>query len=306
MSQNLICDICNTPIEDNKYYVCESCNKAFHHDCAYKERNLFKGQPGLRRCKFCQSFMIDKANVLGYVKKVKEEMKKEEEIRITEELKKIEQEQIEENVESRVLEEEEEDKNSNILDREYDRAKIGGLLEAVKKKAQKSMQSGMGGILDIKDYKDTWTLIHGRIPILGEDYLFFNQIDEALNQHPNFLHFQIKEFLEKLGYIIEHDIKPLPVEFRIGTNVCVIFNFTGYLSAEIECKKDKIKGFTKIYLKEEGICHYSKEFEPPFVKGNIHLVFAGNVENMSIDELGEDITKLKEKIIEFLQTKLPF
>ncbi|MHA1298325.1 MAG: hypothetical protein ACTSO9_02660 [Candidatus Helarchaeota archaeon] len=187
------------------------------------------------------------------------------------------------------------------LDRIAHRRKVGGVIDGIKKKAR-----GAAAVLQLDDYKDTWTLIHGKKPVLDENYLYFQQIDDALNQHPNFLHFQIKQFLEEFDYVIINDVKPLPDEIRLKDNEHIIFNFTGYLSASIECKREKLKGHTRIYLKEEGICHFSSQFAPPFVKGNIRLVFAGTVENMSSNELKTDILGLKEKINDILNTEVTF
>ena len=206
-----------------------------------------------------------------------------------------------------------------VLDRKKDRKHMTGIVESVKDK--------MPSIHGFKDYKTTWTLIHGSAPILKEDYLYFHQIDKPLNQHPNFLHFQIKEFLEELDYIIVSDARPLPLEFEVKSGCMVVFNCSGYLSASIECKRevlkedskhsrreflkkaikpsDTVKGHTKIYVKEEGICYYSKDFEPPYLKGNIRIVFAGSIKQMNKEELMRDIEKLNGKILEFLETPLP-
>jgi len=204
------------------------------------------------------------------------------------------------------------------LDRKNDRKQLTGVIDSVKDK--------MDGIRRPKDYKDTWTLIHGRIPVLKDDYLYFQQIDKVLNQHPNFLHSQIRQYLEELDYIIISNSRPLPLELKIVTDCMLVFNFSGFLSASIDCKREiiaeeskssrrellkraikpnEIKGYTKIYLKEEGICYCSKDFEPPYFKGNIRIAFAGCIKNMSKEELKTDLEKLKSKILEFLEPSLP-
>ncbi|MFX1449437.1 MAG: hypothetical protein ACFFCM_01260 [Promethearchaeota archaeon] len=309
MSSKIMCDICDNPIEDYNYYFCETCKKGFHFKCVRGEKKMFPGKPGHRECKYCNNIMIDEED---RAKAVKKEEKEREKLLKKEEEEKARLIKEKEEEETRLLKEEEKiqeelmQEEMEKLDRISDRKKMGGLMDAVKKKMKKSIRSGIEGILEIEDYKDEWTLIHGKPPILDDEYLYFHQIDEALNQHPNFLHFQIKHYLEELDYNIEHDIKPIPTEFDVGEAVIKIFNYLGYLSAFIECKREKTKGYTKIYLKEEGICHYSSKFAPPFVKGNIRIEFAGIVQNMNEEELQKDIEKLNGKIIEFLNKNIPF
>ena len=60
MSQDIKCDICEDPIVNLKYYLCETCNKTFHHNCVYKEKQSFPGVPRKRRCKYCGNLMIDR------------------------------------------------------------------------------------------------------------------------------------------------------------------------------------------------------------------------------------------------------
>ncbi|MFX1452648.1 MAG: hypothetical protein ACFFCM_17555 [Promethearchaeota archaeon] len=276
------CDICSELIEDNKHYFCEACEKAFHFKCVKKKQYLFREENGNKTCRYCHKPMIDM--------KEKEKLEK----------KMEKKQQIEE--EKMALEEE---KESATLDRITQRKSLTGVMESVKQK-MKGLKSGISAILDIEDYKDDWTLMHGRTPVLDSNFLFFNQIDSSLNQHPNFLHFQIRQQLEALDYIIENEATPLPLEFEIEEGKIKIFNFTGYLSALIETKGLKLKGYTKIYVKEEGICYYSKDFGAPFVKGNIRITFAGTNNNMSDEELESDISQLKQKIHEFLSTEIPY
>ncbi|MHA1302056.1 MAG: hypothetical protein ACTSO9_21785 [Candidatus Helarchaeota archaeon] len=353
MENILTCHLCKKPIKDNRYYTCENCNMNFHHKCVYKEKKLFIGKPGLRKCKYCNNYMLDQHDIEGFYKNLRaeeekkaERMKKEKERQrelekeraLFEEArgkleKKAEDYEINEDYSEALrvykslaknankLEEHElvtvyEEKINKLnklergrrltLDRKTDRKKIGGLLTTIKRKVQKSIKSGAEAILELENYKDTWTLIHGKIPVLEDDYKFFQQIDESLNQHPNFLHFQIKQYLEELDYIIEDDIKPLPTEIKMSNDEFLILNFSGYLSALIECKKEKINGYTKVYLKEEGVCFVDKQYGHPYFNGNIRLIFAGTVKNMDDSELEVDLNKLKTKIINFLNTELPF
>ncbi len=278
----IICDICNGPIQDKKHYICEHCDKGFHFKCVKKKKYLFREDHDTRQCRYCHNPMIDMEEEEKYEKKMEKQLQDEEERKVIEEEKAL-----------------------AMLDRKTQRKMLTGVRESVKKK-MKGLKSGFDAILNIEDYKDDWTLIHGRIPILDDDFLFFHRINEALNQHPNFLHFQIRHYLESIDYIIEDEAVPLPLEFDIEGGKIKIFNYSGYLSAIIECKGIKLKGATNIYVKEEGICYYSKDFEPPFVKGNIHFSFAGSVQNMNKEELKSDIEKLNQKIIEFLKTDVPY
>ena len=187
------------------------------------------------------------------------------------------------------------------MDRTLHRKKVGGVLDAVKDKLH-----GAAAILKLEDYKDTWTLIHGSKPVLDDNYLYFQQIDDALNQHPNFLHFQITQFLEELNYIIVNEVKPLPDEIKLNEKEQIIYHYKGYIGASIDTKREKIKGYTKIFCKEEGICYFSSEFDPPYVKGNIRIAFGGIVNNMKHEELQQDILNLKGKIEGALRTDIPF
>ena len=112
--------------------------------------------------------------------------------------------------------------------------------------------------------------------------------------------------LEEIGYVIANDVKPLPDEIKMGEKDHLIFDFTGYITGVIDCRREKIKGHTKIYLKEEGMCHMSTQFGPPYVKGYIRIVFAGEIENMKHEELQQDIVNIKKKIPEILKTEIEF
>ena len=150
--------------------------------------------------------------------------------------------------------------------------------------------------LDSKGEVDRWALMHANSPITKRPYQNFSEVELIVKDHPNFLHKVIHDMIEDFGYKIEKEIKPLPEEIIVPDKINKVFNFVGSMKGTINTEKNKMKGFTSIYIIEEGFSTFAYGAEQPTVFSKMKVSLAGDIENMDINELKNDIESITDQL----------
>ena len=150
--------------------------------------------------------------------------------------------------------------------------------------------------LDSKGAVDRWALMHANSPITKRPYQNFSEVEMIVKDHPNFLHKIIHDMIEDFGYKIEKERKPLPEEIIVPDKINKVFNFVGSMKGTINTEKEKIKGFTSIYIVEEGFCTFAYGEEKPTIFSKMKVSLAGDIEKMDINELKNDIESITKQL----------
>jgi len=150
--------------------------------------------------------------------------------------------------------------------------------------------------LDSKGVVDRWALMHANSPVTKRPYMNFSEVEMIVKDHPNFLHKIIHDMIEDFGYKIEKERKPLPEEIIVPDKINKVFNFVGSMKGTINAEKEKVKGFTSIYVVEEGFCTFAYGEEKPSVFSKMKVSLAGDIEKMDINELKNDIESITKQL----------
>ena len=150
--------------------------------------------------------------------------------------------------------------------------------------------------IDSKGTVDRWALMHANSPITKRPYMNFSEVEMIVKDHPNFLHKIIHDMIEDFGYKIEKERKPLPEEIIVPDKINKVFNFIGSMKGTINAEKDKVKGFTSIYVIEEGFCTFAYGEEKPTVFSKMKVSLAGDIEKMDINEMKNDIESITKQL----------
>jgi len=128
------------------------------------------------------------------------------------------------------------------------------------------------------------------------NFKFFHENRLTLNDHPNFIHLAVRDFMEDLGYKILKIKKPLPEMIEIEQGKSKIIENSGYLVGVKLTNSADSQDTLSIFVKQEGICTIFFDGQGVVTNTRAQISLAGNSKPDHDDELEKDILKINEKI----------
>ncbi|MHA1383378.1 MAG: hypothetical protein ACTSR3_06450 [Candidatus Helarchaeota archaeon] len=128
------------------------------------------------------------------------------------------------------------------------------------------------------------------------NFKFFHENRLTLNDHPNFIHLAIRDFMEELGYKILKIKKPLPEMIEIEQGKSKIIEISGYLVGVKLLNSSDSQDTLSIFIKQEGICTIFFDGQGVVTNTKAQISLAGKSNPDYDNELEKDILKINEKI----------
>jgi len=128
------------------------------------------------------------------------------------------------------------------------------------------------------------------------NFKFFNECSLKLDEHPNFIHLAIRDYLEDLGYKVLKIKKPLPEMVEIEQGKSRIIENSGFLVGVKIINSKNTEDSLSIFVKQEGICTIFFDGQGVITQMKVKISLAGKSQSINDDVLESDIKKLSEKI----------
>ncbi|MFX1451932.1 MAG: hypothetical protein ACFFCM_13885, partial [Promethearchaeota archaeon] len=131
------------------------------------------------------------------------------------------------------------------------------------------------------------------------EFKFFHEKKIAVNEHPNFIHLTLRNFLEDLGYKIIKIKKPLAEMIEVNREKSRINEYAGYLVGVKNSQLSDSNESLSIFIRNEGICSIYFDGKQLVTETKTQISMAGNSNNNDDEELEKDINTVFEKMDSF-------